>query len=120
MRIRILALLGFATPALMSPIDASAQYYFPPGNHRLFGRVLRGHLQPERYRSNKTRFCVGSRQYRGQLQSVYHRGCPVESRGAAGSALRILLDRGLHTRACILLLISGSRLRGGRVASCYP
>jgi hypothetical protein len=30
MRIRILALLGFATLALMSPIEASAQYYFPP------------------------------------------------------------------------------------------
>src|SRR5918911_4508269 len=29
-RIRILALLGFATFALMSPIEASAQYYFPP------------------------------------------------------------------------------------------
>jgi len=77
----------------------------PPGNHRLFGRVLRGHLQPERSRSNKAGFCVGSRQHRGQVQSVHHRGCPVESRGAASGALRILLDRGLHTRACILLLI---------------
>jgi hypothetical protein len=30
MRIRILALLGFAALAAMSRIEASAQYYFPP------------------------------------------------------------------------------------------